>query len=330
MTSSIGLESGLFGSPPHLVTAEELAALVSPRDAVDVLEAAFSALDGGGDPPRTHQAVPGGELLLMPASGPGGVGVKLVTIARENPAAGRPLIQGVYVLFSPATLSPAAIVEGAALTALRTSAVSALATRHLARPDARRLVIFGGGTQAEAHALAVPAVRPIEHIAIIGTGSARTAELVERLQVRGLPAELDDGSALEAADVVCTCTTSTTPLFEGHALAPGTHVNAIGAYRPDMCELPALLLRRARVFVESRAAALREGGDLVRAIAAGTVTADCIDAELSDVVRGAIGARTPDEITVFKSVGLAVEDLAVANALAARLAPPGPPVASRP
>ena len=279
------------------------AALPWPR-AIAALEAAFRDEDPGATPPRSHLTVPGGELLLMPAHGAAGVGVKLVTLAPGNPANGLPFIQGAYVLFSADGLVPEALLDGAELTAIRTAAVSALATDRLARPDARSLVVFGAGTQARVHVEAMRAVRPIASVAIVGRDPGRARALADELG-----AELADPEAVAGADIVCTCTTSAEPLFDGARLASGTHVNAIGAYRPDLRELDDTAMRRATVVVETRAAALAEAGDVIGA----GLDPDAL-LELGDVVRGATGRPEPDAITVFKSVGLALEDLAVARA----------------
>jgi ornithine cyclodeaminase/alanine dehydrogenase-like protein (mu-crystallin family) len=279
------------------------AALPWPR-AIAALEAAFRDEDPGATPPRSHLAVPGGELLLMPAHGAAGVGVKLVTLAPGNPANGLPFIHGAYVLFSADGLVPEALLDGAELTAIRTAAVSALATDRLARRDARSLVVFGAGTQARVHVEAMRAVRPIESVAIVGRDPARARALADELD-----AEVAGPEAVAGADIVCTCTTSAEPLFDGARLAPGTHVNAIGAYRPDLRELDDAAMRRATVVVETRTAALAEAGDVIGA----GLDPDAL-IELGDVVRGAAGRPEPDAITVFKSVGLALEDLAVARA----------------
>jgi len=294
------------------LSAEELRGALPWPVAIAALEAAFRDEDPSAVPPRSHLDVPGGELLLMPAHGGGGVGVKLVTLAPGNPDLGLPFIHGAYVLFSPGRLVPEALLDGAELTAIRTAAVSALATRRLARADARRLVVFGAGTQARAHAHAMCAVRQIEHVAVVGRDPERAAALVTELCAEGIRAEVAGAEAVSAADVVCTCTTSPEPLFAGERLPAGVHVNAIGAYRADLRELDAAALARARVVVETRAAALAEGGDVVQAVAEGALEAGALE-ELRDVVLGA-GRQDPAELTVFKSVGLALEDLAIARA----------------
>jgi ornithine cyclodeaminase/alanine dehydrogenase-like protein (mu-crystallin family) len=287
--------------------AELRAALPWPV-AIAALEAAFRDEDPGDTPPRSHLAVPGGELLLMPAyAAAGGAGVKLVTLAAGNPARGLPFIHAAYVLFAPGTLVPEALLDGTELTAIRTAAVSALATDRLARPDARALVVFGAGTQARAHVAAMRAVRPIETVSIVGRDPARARTLADELG-----AVVAGPEAIAGADIVCTCTTSAQPLFDGAQLTPGTHVNAIGAYRADLRELDDAAMRRATVVVETRAAALSEAGDVIQAgLAPGTLV------ELADLVRGTAVRPEPGAITVFKSVGLALEDLAIARAAVA-------------
>jgi ornithine cyclodeaminase len=285
----------------------ELRAALPWPVAIAALEAAFRDGDPGDTPPRSHLTVPGGELLLMPAhAAAGGAGVKLVTLAPGNPAQGLPFIHAAYVLFSPGSLVPEALLDGTELTAIRTAAVSALATDRLARPEASALVVFGAGTQARAHVAAMRAIRPIDAVTIVGRDPARARTLAGELG-----ATVAGPEAVAGADIVCTCTTSAQPLFDGTQLAPGTHVNAIGAYRADLRELDDAAMRRATVVVETRAAALTEAGDVIQAgLAPGALT------ELADVVRGTAARREPGAITVFKSVGLALEDLAIARAAA--------------
>jgi ornithine cyclodeaminase len=315
---TLKVTEGVAGRPPVYISAVDLQGALSYGEAVDALEEAFRLEDPGAGPIRSHLEIPGGELLLMPAHTAAGTGVKLVTLSHANPARGLPFIHGVYILFAPDTLVPVALLDGAALTALRTAAVSALATRHLAREDAHRLVVFGAGTQARAHVAAMRAVRDVTHVAIVGRDPARAAALVDALRADGVEARTDGPAALADADIICTCTTSRTPLFDAALVPPGAHVNAVGAYRPDARELEPALLSRARVIVETRASALAEAGDVVLAIADGVVEAGALR-ELAPVVRGTLGRADDHEVTVFKSVGLAFEDLVVAAAAATRV-----------
>ena len=272
------------------VDAAELRRLVPMTAAIDALERMFAA----GDvevPQRSHLPVGAGEMLVMPAWGPDGVGVKLVTVNPSNPAAGKPLINGVYVLLSAESLEPVLMLDGAAVTALRTPAVSALATKHLARSDARRLVVFGDGTQGRGHVEAMRAVREIESVTVVTRSEGDPGEVAH-------------------ADIVCTCTTSASPLFDGKLLRSGTHVNAVGAYKPHARELDDSTMSRAVVYVEERGAALAEAGDVVQAIDSGALDENAVRDIHDLLTNGPVDA----EVTVFKSVGLASEDLAVAVA----------------
>jgi ornithine cyclodeaminase/alanine dehydrogenase-like protein (mu-crystallin family) len=299
-------------SPPF-VDERALRAGLSMSEAVDALESAFGAARLPAAPQRQHLDVGNGDLLLMPSWSDGAVGVKLVTVAPGNPDRGLPFIHGIYVLMDRESLAPVALIDGAALTGMRTAAVSGLATRYLARPDASRLVIFGAGTQARWHVEAMRAERPIEHITVVATTEESARSFASR--ITDVQVEAGAPEAVAVADIVCTCTTSKEPVFDGSLLQPGTHVNSVGAYKPDARELDAQAVSRARLVVEMREAALEEAGDVVLAIEEGAISAGDIVADLRQVVRGEATARRNDEdITVFKSVGLAFEDLAVASA----------------
>jgi ornithine cyclodeaminase len=298
-----------------LIDADELARLLPMPAAIDALERAFADPELAAAPERTRVEVPGGELLLMPAAGRRGVGVKLVTLNPSNPERGRPFVQGVYVLFEPGSLSPEAVLDGTALTNLRTAAVSGLATRHLARPDASRLVLFGAGATANAHLDAMLAVRAVRTVRVVSRSSAPAESLAGRAREAGLDAATAGPEAVAESDLVCTCTTSERPVFDGSLLPPGVHINAIGAYRPDMRELDDETVARARVVVEARAAAMAEAGDLLIPLRSGRIGRDHVVADLGEVVRGTTVRRDPEDITVFKSVGIAPEDLVVARAV---------------
>jgi ornithine cyclodeaminase len=307
-------------SAAPFVDAAALARALPMSTAVDALEAAFGAERRAQAPLRSHLSVAGGELLLMPATGPAGTGVKLVTVTPGNPARGLPFIHAVYALFAPETGEPRAIFDGGALTALRTAAVSGLATRLAANEDAARLVIFGAGVQARAHLEAMLAVRPVERVRVVSRTPARADALASSAAARGLDAGAGVPGDVAQADLVCTCTTSPQPVFEGARLADGAHVNAVGAYEPTARELDDTAVARARILVETREAALAEAGDLVIPLAAGRIRADDVVADLFEAVGGAVVRRGRGDVTVFKSVGVAFEDLAVAAAAWERLA----------
>jgi ornithine cyclodeaminase/alanine dehydrogenase-like protein (mu-crystallin family) len=310
------------GGIPFL-DADAVAALLGPAEAVDALEAALrGGLDPEADPPRAAVAAgPGsGELLLMPSSSAGAVGVKLVSVAPENAARGLPRIQGVYVLFHPDTLAPAALVDGIALTNLRTAAVSALAVRHLAAGDARRLLVFGTGPQAWAHVGALRAVRPVEHVDVVALDRGRLEAFARRCGAAGLTAAVADDveAAVRAADLVVCATTAREPLFDGGAVADHATVVAIGSHEPDAREVDERLVGRATVVVEARGAALREAGDIIAAVRAGACPPEALH-PLDALVRGEVEVA-PDRPRLFKSTGMAWEDAVLAAALHARAA----------
>ena len=290
-------------SAPAFHDAEAIARALPPAAAVDALEAALrGGLDPDADPPRSSATAAAGELLLMPSAAGGGLGVKLVTIG------GEPRVQGVYVLFDPETLAPAALLDGIGLTDLRTSAVSALAVRHLAPRAPRRLVVFGTGPQARAHVRALRATAPLEHVALVGRDRGRTEALA-----RELDAEPASADAVAGADVICCCTTAREPLFDGGAVPDGATVVAIGSHEPGAREVDERLVARATVVVESRASALREAGDVIAAIEAGAIGPDDLHG-LAELVRGELtpAAGRP---RLFKSTGMAWEDLVLARAV---------------
>ena len=256
--------------------------------AVDALEAALAELDPEVAPARTILPVGEGELLVMPAAAGGYAAVKLVTVGPREPR-----VQGTCVLFDAATLAPVALLDGIALTNLRTPAVSALAVRRLAAPDARRLVVFGRGPQARAHVDAVRAVRPIDHVAVLGREDGSNDDLVA------------------AADVICCCTTAREPLFDGAAVAEHACVVAIGSHEPGVRETDDALAARATVVVESRASALSEAGDVIGAIESGALAA----ADLVTLRELVAGAELPVGPRLFKSTGMAWEDAVVAAAV---------------
>jgi ornithine cyclodeaminase/alanine dehydrogenase-like protein (mu-crystallin family) len=269
-------------------------------------------LDVSAAPPRVAVTTGHGQLLLMPGESKAAAGVKVLSIAPGNPARGLPRAQGVFVLFDAETLTPRAVLDGAALTTLRTPAVSALAVRHLAAPDASALTVFGSGPQAEAHVHAIRAVRPIETVTIVGRTGA--AALVDRLHLAGIDACVGSSGAVSEADIVVCATSARTPVFDGGALRATACIVAIGSHEPEARELDDEVFRRAaRVVVEDRATALREAGDVIMAVAAGALNADDL-ADLSELPT----AAATGGITVFKSVGMGWQDLVIAAAIVAR------------
>jgi ornithine cyclodeaminase/alanine dehydrogenase-like protein (mu-crystallin family) len=300
--------------------------LLSPPDIVDALGAAFRRHAEGRTavPPRTVMPVGDrGLLLVMPAAAPGapaeagGLGAKLVTFYPDNRARGHPTHLASYLLLDHATGAPLALLEATLLTGLRTGGTSALAARHLARPDSRTLVCFGASVQARHQVRALAGVLPIERVIVVGRDPDRARAFAEWIGAElGLAAELarDAATAVRRADVVTCATTSPTPVLSGADLRPGTHVDAIGAFRPTTRELDTEAICRARVTVETYAGVLEEAGDLVIPLREGAIRREDLAGELAEVVAGSRqGRRSADDITVFKSVGFALEDLAIAS-----------------
>jgi alanine dehydrogenase len=310
----------------RLVDAAAVHAALPYPALIEALRQGFAA--GAEVPPRHHHEVPRpgqdpAVLLLMPAWQPGAAtGVKLVHICPGNERQGLPSVQGLYVLFDGPTGTPRAVLDGTALTLRRTAAASALAAGYLARPDARKLLVVGAGALGPHLARAHSAARPIDEIAIWNRKPERAEAAAGELRAEGLPAKAVAGleEELGRADIVACATMSTEPLVRGDQVRPGTHVDLVGAFTPRMRESDDALMRRARVFVDARAGALSEAGDIVLAIESGAFAAEKIQADLFELARGeAQGRGSADEITVFKSVGNALEDLVAARLVVERL-----------
>lgn len=308
-----------------LSAADVRRALPMPA-AIESQRRAFAALSAGAAelPLRAAVHVPAedGVSLVMPARVDDDLGVKVVSVFPRNPARGLPTVHGLLVLLDAATGCPAAIVEAGSLTALRTGAASGLATDLLARPDARTGAILGTGAQAETQLLAVCSVRPLQRVQIFSRDPARVAAFLERMRpgvAADLVAAASAADAVRHAQVVCTATTSSTPVFDGRDLEPGAHVNGVGSYTTAMREVDSEAVRRAgRVFIDSRAAALAEAGDVVIPLREGVIAeADLV--ELGEVIAGKQPGRTaPEQLTFFKSVGVAVQDVTAAGELLRR------------
>ena len=326
------------------LSGEDLRALVPMRDAIAAVREAFIALSAGRAviPVRTAVAVPGGEAVFLampgavegPAAAAAGqvmvagvpvLGAKLVSVFPRNRAAGAPVIQAVVLLFDGTDGRPLALMEGATLTALRTGAATGVATDLLALPDAGIVALFGAGVQARTQIEAVCTVRSVTQIRVVEPSPERAEGFAawarDQAWVRGATVLVvaDPELAVRGAEIIVTATTSPTPVFPGRAVGPGTHVNAIGAFQPTTREVDSDLVTRAAIFVDSRAAALEEAGDLLIPMREGRLAAEGIRAEIGEVAAGGPGRRRQDEVTLFKSVGNAAQDLAVA-ALAVRRA----------
>ena len=259
---------------------------------------------------------PNATLLLMPAWVPGGhIGVKMVSVFPGNANRGLPAIFGSYLLSSGLTGELLAMFDGGELTARRTAAASALAASYLARPDADTLLVVGSGRLAGNLAQAHCAVRPIRRIIIWGRDPKKAEQTVREVRYLGLEAEVgtDLQAACAEADIISTATLSQTPLIHGAWLKPGTHLDLVGAFKPSMRESDDEAVLKAKIFVDTRHGAMHEGGDIAQPLAAGIISADQILADLSELAGGTHPGRTDrDDITLFKSVGAALEDLAAA------------------
>nr|KEP24106.1 hypothetical protein DA06_23545 [Georgenia sp. SUBG003] len=301
-----------------LVSSGDVARTTSVTAAADALEAALrGGLDPELDAPRSRLATATGELLIMPSTLGDHSGVKLLSSTPGNQDL--PLIQGAFLLFEGPGQRPAAVVDGIALTNLRTPAVSALAVRHLAPAPGRpeRLAVFGTGPQARAHALAMLEVRDIADVALVGRRPEPLQTLAEELAAAGATVRSylpdDAAEAVTDADIVCCCTSSPGPLFDGTLVKDGAVVVAMGSHFPHTREVDDALISRSTVVVESRASTLREAGDIVLPIASGVLREDDL-LTLHDVVTGRAGPEGSGP-RVFKGTGMPWEDLVVATAI---------------
>ena len=302
----------------RVLSATDVRSAVDMPAAIDAMREAFVELSAGrADAPlRVALETEGGVSLFMPASLPtrGAAGAKIVSVNGGNPALGIPVIHAVVVAVDPVTGRVEALMDGTWLTALRTGAAGGLAAELLARRDASTVTVFGAGVQARTQLEAVRCVRDVREVRIVSPIRAESeafAGEVEHARVRVVD---DPGEALAGADIVVTATNSSTPVFDGTLVEPGTHVTGIGSYTLQMREVDTELVRRARVFVDEREGAMAEAGDIVGPIRDGDLTEDVILAEIGEVAAGQHPGRTsPRDITFFKSVGNAVQDVAVAS-----------------
>ena len=302
----------------RILSTADVRAAIDMHQAIEAMREAFGQLSAGQAtvPLRTPVETEGGVTLFMPAylRGTGDLGAKIVSVYPGNSALGLPTITAAVIVLDGQTGQPLALMDGTYLTALRTGAASGLATALLARPEAQVVAVFGAGVQARTQLEAVRAVRPIREVRIVSRTRASAERFAAELEDVTAQVMDDRRAAVQGADVIIAATTSATPVFDGGDVAPGTHVNGIGSYTPEMQEVDATLVQRAKVVVDSREAALAEAGDLIIPLRQGLITEDHIHAELGEIVNGTKPGRvTDDEITFFKSVGIAVQDVVVAR-----------------
>jgi len=309
----------------RLIDAASLEQMLDFPTLIDRLDEAFRL--GATVPVRHHHSVPvpggnDGMLLLMPAWRAGDrIGIKIVTVFPDNAERALPSVLGSYILLDANTGQPLALLDGRALTLRRTAAVSALAARYLASKDAATLLMVGTGALAPYLVRAHAAVRPLQRIMVWGRDRAKAALVAEQLSDLRIPVEVaeDLAQAVPQADIVSCATLSRQPLVQGQWLRPGAHVDLVGGFTPQMREADDAAISRSVVYVDTRDGALSEAGDLTQPIASGILTPDAVRGDLADLARGRVGGRTEIRaITLFKSVGTALSDLAAAELAADR------------
>jgi len=290
---------------------------------IDLMADTQAAISRGEITPPLRSFVPvadgKGGMGIMPGDTPSAFGAKLVSIYGGNPARGLPMIQGCILLFDRESGAPAALIEGASVTAIRTAAASGAATRALARDDASVLALLGYGVQAETHLEAMRCVRPVREVRVWGPSLEKAG--------RFAAAHADDdvavvavetaGAAVSGADLVCAVSAASEPVIEGRELAAGSHVNLVGSHSPRTREADGETMGRARVFTEITDFAMKEAGDILLAIKEGFLSEGDLAGEIGAVIDGAVeGRRSEDEITLYKSLGNVAQDLAAAHYVA--------------
>ncbi len=312
-----------------ILNAQDVRKALPMREVIEAMKQAYASLSSGQAevPLRMRLSIPRHNALtiFMPAyvhtEEADALAIKIVNIFPNNPARGLPYIQAAVVAFDAASGNVSAILEGSSLTAIRTGAASGAAIDLLARQDSKVVAVFGAGVQGRTQLEAACTVRSIEKAWVFDVDAKRAEAFVKEMAGQGaIPSNLEPAptaqAAVKDADIICTATTSTTPVFADADLKPGVHISAIGSYTPEMVEVPAETIVRAKVFVDSRSAVLAEAGDLIQPMQKGWITEAHVRAELGEIILGKkAGRETETEITYFKSVGVAVQD-----AIAARLA----------
>jgi ornithine cyclodeaminase/alanine dehydrogenase-like protein (mu-crystallin family) len=310
-----------------ILTAEDVRNALPMNEAIEAMKKAYASLSDGTAvvPLRTRLPIPGSEALclFMPAfvnsQDGNALAVKVVSLFPTNPARGLAYIQAAVLVFDPETGRAIALLEGSSLTAIRTGAASGAAVDLLARADSKVVAVFGAGAQGRTQLEAACSARKIETAFIYDANTGKANSFAAEMKARGsIPTDLRVASsareAIENAEIICTATTSTKPVFDDKNVRAGTHISGVGSYTPEMQEVPAETLQRARIFVDSRTASLEEAGDLIQPMRAGLFDESHIHGELGELVLGKIsGRQSQEEITYFKSVGIAVQDAMAAQ-----------------
>ena len=316
----------------RILTQDEVRALLPMERCIELVADALKRLarGDGQNPLRRGILLDDGRVLgVMPGylAEPDALGIKVVTVTPSNHGGEWDAHQGIVCLFDPKIGVPTLIMDAAEVTAIRTAAASGVATRAMAREGAGDVAILGSGVQARTHLAAMRAVRDVRRVRVFSPRAERRERFAERESERhGLTVEpMDSAEAcVEGADIICTTTSTKEPCLLGAWIAPGAHVNAAGACTPKTREVDAEGMRRARVITDSRVAAEHEAGGLLLAVQEGAIGLDHVVGELGEVLLGSLpGRTTPDEITLFESLGIAVEDVVVAEDLLQRAAAEG-------
>lgn len=315
----------------RVLSGAEVRRAVTMAEAIQAVREAYVQLSAGQAEVPLRTPVPvekrDAVTLFMPAylAASDALGAKIVSVFPGNPARGLPLIHAVVLVIDAETGCPVALMDGTYLTALRTGAASGVATDLLARPDVAVAAILGAGVQARTQLEAVCTVRKVEQVWVYDVDRRAAEAYAAEMKAHGTPIPADiavaesPAQAVRHADVICTATTSRTPVFADADLKPGVHINGIGSYTPEMQEVPVETVVRARVFVDSRLASLAEAGDLLIPLRQGLLSETNICGEIGQVAAGVLPGRTSaQEITFFKSVGVAVQDVAVASLILRR------------
>ncbi len=309
----------------RILSGTQIRTAITMEEIIEAVQQAFVELSTGTPamPIRTHISVPKpeGTALFMPSymKNIAMLGVKTVTLFEDNKTKQLPYIQGMVSLFDGENGAPKAVLDGMTITALRTGAASGVATRLLSREDATNCAIFGAGVQGRTQLEAVCAVRDITHVSVYDPIAA-AAEVFATEMKQKLAVDIDRAKnpkeAIADADIICCASVSETPIFKDQDLASGVHINAVGSYKPHVQEVPEKMVLRSHLYVDHRESVLEETGDLLIPIAKGLFTKDHIIAEIGEVAAGAAPGRgSRSEITFFKTVGVALQDLAAATAV---------------
>lgn len=308
----------------RMISDEEVRNRISMSTAISIMREAFVQISKRSATVPVRSALPTkddkGRVLFMPAYAPAYnlLGIKTVSVFPENNKKGLPTIHGKILMFEDKSGIPKALIDADYLTALRTGAASGLATDLLANPQAKILAIFGTGAQSKTQVAAILEVREIEEVLVFGTSNEKSSQFCAHLEkAHELKCKVATTEKhLMAADIICTATTSTKPLFNLNQIKPGVHINGIGSFKPDMHEIDSAIIKESLLIVDHRESILSEAGDIIIPIQEGLINESHIYAELGEVINGSKKGRTnQQQITVFKSVGNAVQDLAMSSYL---------------